>query len=301
VGYNYSESRYAADRMRFPKRVFYGSENGHSLDAWKAVRDNEAIFGQFLWTGVDYLGEAGPWPSRGSNAGLLDLAGFVKSRGWFRQSLWSDSPMAKLATQPTERARGFRGGEPQRSWKYEIGNGIRVLCYTNLPKVSLKLNGRIIGEPRVRDDSTGIIEWELPFEAGKLEVVGRIKDRDDVMDVLETSGSAQAIQANVWAPGTLTKNGVAQVEIRIVDAQGRPVPGVDEEVTCTVNGPLILLGMESGNSRDVGDLRGNRLRTHRGALITYLRAKGSPGKATVTFFAPSLKESVVEIEVGEPN
>jgi beta-galactosidase len=301
VGYNYSESRYTADRMRFPKRVFYGSENGHSLDAWKAVRDNEAIFGQFLWTGVDYLGEAGPWPSRGSNAGLLDLAGFVKSRGWFRQSLWSDTPMAKLATQPTERARGFRGGEPQRSWKYEIGNGIRVLCYTNLPKVSLKLNGRIIGEPRVRDDSTGIIEWELPFEAGKLEVVGRIKDRDEVMDVLETSGSAQAIQAKVWEPGTLTKNGVAQVEIRIVDAQGRPLPGVDEEVTCTVNGPLILLGMESGNSRDVGDLRGNRLRTHRGALIAYLRAKGSPGKAAVTFSAPSLKESVVEIEVGDAN
>lgn len=301
VGYNYSEARYAADRQRFPKRVFYGSENGHSLDAWKAVRDNEAIFGQFLWTGVDYLGEAGPWPSRGSNAGLLDLAGFVKSRGWFRQSLWSELPMAKLATQSAVRSRGFRGGEPQRSWNHEAGAKVRVLCYTNLPKVILILNGRTVGEPRERDDSTGMIEWELPFEEGKLEVVAQNKDQEEVMDVLETSGSARAIKAEVWETRTLTKNGVAQVEIRIVDAQGRSVSGANEEVTCTINGPLRLLGMESGNTRDVGDLRSNRLRTHRGALIAYLRATGPPGKALVTFSAPSLKESVVQIEVGDLN
>lgn len=298
VGYNYSEARYAADRQRFPKRVFYGSENGHSLDAWKAVRDNEAIFGQFLWTGVDYLGEAGPWPSRGSTAGLLDLAGFVKSRGWFRQSLWSDKPMAKLVAQPAGRARGFRGGEPQRSWNYEAGAKVRVLCYTNLPKVSLKLNGRVIGEPKGRDDSTGVIEWELPFEAGKLEVVGPIKDRDEVMDVLETSGAASAIRAEVWKAEPLTKGGVAQVEIRIVDAQGRPVPGFDEKVTCTIDGPLRLLGMESGNLRDVGNPRGNSVRTHRGALIAYLQATQSDGKAKAVFSTPSLKEAAVELVIG---
>jgi hypothetical protein len=278
--------------------VFYGSENGHSLDAWKAVRDNEAIFGQFLWTGVDYLGEAGPWPARGSTAGLLDLAGFVKSRGLFRQSLWSDAPMAKLVTQAAGRARGFRGGEPQRSWNHEAGAKVRVLCYTNLPKVSLKLNGRVIGGPRQRDDSTGVIEWELPFEPGKLEVIGPVKDRDEVMDVLETSGLAHAIRAEVWEARTSTKHGVAQVEIRIVDAQGRPVPGADHEVTCVIDGPLRLLAMESGNPRDVGDLRSNRLRAHRGALIAYLREMGPPGKATARFSAPSLKEAVVEIEAG---
>ena len=96
VGYNYQEARYAADHKTFPKRIIYGSENGHQYDAWLAVKTNSYISGQFLWTGIDYLGEAGEWPNRANGAGLLDLCGFKKPLGWFRQSLWSDKPMVYL-------------------------------------------------------------------------------------------------------------------------------------------------------------------------------------------------------------
>jgi beta-galactosidase len=62
------------------------------------VETNDYIAGQFLWTGVDYLGEADAWPNRANGAGLLDLCGFKKPIGWFRQSLWSDRPMVYLAS-----------------------------------------------------------------------------------------------------------------------------------------------------------------------------------------------------------
>ncbi|MDO9154916.1 MAG: glycoside hydrolase family 2 TIM barrel-domain containing protein, partial [Paludibacter sp.] len=62
TGYNYTEDRYAQDHEKYPTRVIYGSENGHSMESWKAVRDNDYIFGQFIWTGIDYLGESGAWP-----------------------------------------------------------------------------------------------------------------------------------------------------------------------------------------------------------------------------------------------
>jgi len=52
VGYNYQENRYAEDHKKYPSRVIYGSENGHPYDAWLAVRDNDYISGQFLWTGL---------------------------------------------------------------------------------------------------------------------------------------------------------------------------------------------------------------------------------------------------------
>ena len=53
-----------------------------------------------MWTGIDYLGESGKWPSRGFYSGLLDFAGFIKPRGYFRQSLWDEKPMAYLGTYP---------------------------------------------------------------------------------------------------------------------------------------------------------------------------------------------------------
>ena len=65
VGYNYTENRYDQDHATYPDRIIYGSETGSGLDDWYAVRDNDFIFGQFIWTGTDYLGEAGRWPSRG--------------------------------------------------------------------------------------------------------------------------------------------------------------------------------------------------------------------------------------------
>ena len=135
VGYNYTESRYATDHQRYPKRVIYGSENRHDLPAWKAVRDNEHIFGQFLWTGIDYLGESGPWPARGSSAGLLDLAGNIKPNGHYRAALWAEQPVCYIGTYPAmqpggRRNRGRNWVSPYAPaiWNYEEGQRVRVVC-----------------------------------------------------------------------------------------------------------------------------------------------------------------------------
>ena len=88
VGYNYKEHLYEQDHKRFPKKTFIGSENGHSPEAWKVVKDNDYVCGQFLWTGIDYLGEAQGWPVRGSSAGFITTAGFAKEEFFERSKLW---------------------------------------------------------------------------------------------------------------------------------------------------------------------------------------------------------------------
>ena len=88
VGYNYKEQFYAEDHARFPDKPFLGSENSHSIEAWNAVKDNDYICGQFLWTGIDYLGEAHGWPIHGSGAGIMTTAGFPKEEFNERAGLW---------------------------------------------------------------------------------------------------------------------------------------------------------------------------------------------------------------------
>jgi len=94
VGYNYKEQLYVPDRKRYPGHVIYGSENGHGEAEWLAVRDNPGICGQFLWTGIDYLGEAGGWPVRLAPAGLLTTAGFEKPRYYHRKAMWTGESAA---------------------------------------------------------------------------------------------------------------------------------------------------------------------------------------------------------------
>ena len=50
VGYNYTENRYVTDHEAYPDRILYGSETGHGLSSWRAVQENEHIFGQYIWT-----------------------------------------------------------------------------------------------------------------------------------------------------------------------------------------------------------------------------------------------------------
>lgn len=98
VGYNYKEHLYEESHSRFPDKTFLGSENSHSDEAWQAVLDHPYICGQFLWTGVDYLGEARGWPVYGSPAGILTTAGFPKPDYERRKAMWLGGSAASKET-----------------------------------------------------------------------------------------------------------------------------------------------------------------------------------------------------------
>ena len=88
IGYNYKEALYAQDHKRFPDKPIIGSENGKSLEAWQTVLDNDYVMGQFLWVGIDFLGEAHGWPVYCSQAGLLTTDAFPKDVYYERAKMW---------------------------------------------------------------------------------------------------------------------------------------------------------------------------------------------------------------------
>ncbi len=297
VGYNYTESRYAQDHAKYPKRVFYGSENGQSIEAWKAVENNEYIFGQFLWAGIDYLGEAHRWPSRGFTSGLLDLAGFKKSTAYFRESLWSNEPMIYIGTYKNPENKGGFSYDAPSVWNYPVGDTIRVVCYTNCLKAQLNLNGKIVGEAKKYNSETGVIYWDIPFTAGKLEAIGYKSDTVSVKYSVETSKQPQAIKAKVLNKIISSNKGVAQIEIQINDEDGLPVFLADNEITCLLDGPIKLLGLEAGNTSDMGDYTDNKQRVFHGKMIAYIQSVGKKGNAMVTFKSPWLIETIVKLEI----
>lgn len=322
AGYNYTESKYAEDHKTYPNRVIYGSENRHELGAWKYVRDNEYIFGQFLWTGIDYLGESGRWPSRGFYSGLLDFGGFIKPRGYFRQSLWSDKPMAYLGTYPTP-GRGSKsqmkdvwsaldaenegGSYEEKSpsmdawpiWNYSEAQSIRVVCYTNAAKARLELNGKIVGETKDYDDNTGIIYWDIPYQAGKLEAVGLDKNGSEVSRyAIQSSNQPYALTIQQSETSISKDKGLAQIVVQVVDEHGIPVMLSDNEITCQISGPAKLLGLEASNNEDMSDYTDNKQRVFHGHILAYIQANGTEGQIRVRFTSPWLKpvETVINIK-----
>jgi beta-galactosidase len=297
VGYNYTEDRYAMDHIKYPDRIIYGSENGHSYASWKAVRDNEYIFGQFIWTGFDYLGESNAWPSRGFNSGMIDLAGFIKPRGYYRMAMWSENPVTYIGTYLL--TKGSQRGLSDSAlpvWNYSDGDTIRVVCYTNCPQSQLILNGLPIGSPKDGDDNTGIISWDIPYKPGKLEVVGLKEGKETARFSIQTSGRSYAIIAAPDKTSVSKNRDLAHVTIQIVDQNGVPVILADDEVTCTISGPARLLGLESANNTDMTSYRDNSHRVYNGKMLAYIQTTEKSGKVEITFSAPWLKSGKVTLQ-----
>jgi hypothetical protein len=297
VGYNYTENRYAMDHAKYPERVLFGSENGHSMEAWKAVTDNDYIFGQFLWTGIDYLGESHAWPSRGFTSGLLDLNGNKKPRAWFRESLWSEQPMIYAGTLRKGGRERISPTDAPPLWNYQPGDTIRVICFTNCPEAKLLLNGTEAGISGSRDEARGFISWEIPWQPGKLEAIGKAADGRTVQYTLETSRRPYAIRAKAVHDTIRAEKETALIQVTMVDEEGRPVFLSDDEITCTVSGPVRLLGMEASNPTDMGNYSDNRQRVYQGKMMVYVQSTGRKGLAKVSLESPWLKKSEISLNV----
>lgn len=299
TGYNYTESKYKSDHATYPNRVIYGSENRHDIKAWYAVKNNEFIFGQFLWTGIDYLGESRPWPTRGFYSGLVDFSGNIKPRGYFRQSLWSNSPMIYIGTYPQNKHKKNQLSiDALPLWNYQNDEIIRVVCYTNAPKARLELNGVIVGVEKEYDLTTGIIAWDIPFKSGKLEAVG-IDNNNKVISRYQINTAKQASALTVLASSqSIDKDrGVIQLHVQVLDENGQLVMGAENEITCTIKGPAVLLGLEAGNNTDMTDYTDNMQCVYHGNISTYIQAIGKTGTVKVQFKSPSLKSTKVSIEI----
>jgi beta-galactosidase len=275
------------------------------------VADNDYISGQFLWTGIDYLGEAPEWPQRVFPGGVADMAGFPKSDYFWRQALWTksdDKPMVYIAaTQRPQgdnngrrRSFGFgrRGGPPTESWNWNA-SPVRVLCATNCPTVDLVLNGEVVATLNAADDRQGWRSTEIAYAPGKLEAIARDGDRELARTILRTAGEPHHVELTPDAT-TLSVDGhdAAHVTFTIVDEHGVRVPNAEHEVTFEIDGPARLLGIENGATTGDPKYQDNRCQALRGRGLAIIQSnRNEPGTATIRATATGLAPAELKIEV----
>jgi len=303
AGYNYQEYRYVDDHKKYPNRIIYGSENGFAMNVWNDVAKNDFISAQYLWTGIEYLGEAGRFPTKHSTSGMLDLAGLRKPEYFFRQSIWSTKPMVYIGTTlvPTNESEGSIWSQKRADpiWNYNTGDKVRVSCFTNCKSVELFLNNKSLGAKNRADfETTGVIFWDTPFEPGTLKAVAKDAGNKDLVQVLNTAGQAVAITASSDTKQlSIGKRGLAHIELTITDENRNMVYLSRSEITCTITGSAKLLGLENSNPRDTTQYKTNKRSAFKGKLVAYIQAGDKVGPLKITFTSPGLKPANVELEV----
>lgn len=301
AGYNYKEHLYEEDHKRFPESIIYGSENSHSWQAWTAVRDNDYIAGQFLWTGIDYMGEAHGWPVRSSMPGLLDMGGFKKASWHFRKTLWCTSPyiyiFAREKREEGERPRRHRGRPPKwfcEHWNFEEGKMCEIVAYTNSPQAELFVNGKSLGVKKADNPEHGnTIIWELPYEKGEVRAVIEgceysLKTTDNPVKINLSSERCSLISDSY---------DTIRVDVSLTDINGDRVNWEDCEITAQLSGlSARIAGIENGCGFDVTPYSSPSRKLHNGNAVIYIKSTDIKGEATLTVTSPNLEAASLTVK-----
>jgi beta-galactosidase len=295
VGQNYRENELVAIHQAKPSQKVIGTENGHTLSAWLAMRDNPYMSGQFLWAGVDYLGEA-LWPAISYNQGLFDRTGGWKQLSYQRQSWWSDKPVVHIV----RKADNAGVGDWVANWTpsdFGTYDDARIQVYSNCDEVELFLNGKSLGaKAKPTDDSPR--SWEVTFEKGSLKAVAKNKGKEVISDELKTAGDPVKIILTA-DKSKIAKNwdDLTYVTATVVDANGIVCPNADKLISFSVSESGIIAAVDNGDINSHEAYQASERRIYFGQCIAIIKAKSASGKITVTANTPDLISGSVAIEI----
>jgi beta-galactosidase len=303
VGQNYREAELVRAHRDKPTRKILGTENGHDRNVWLMMRDNPAFSGQFLWTGIDYLGES-DWPYTTWGDALLDRTGVVKPAGLERQSWWSDRPM--VAVVRSEAASGGASGRgaaelvdhwtPRDPDTYDEAV---AYVYSNCEEVELVLNGESLGKQAMPKNAAPA-EYRFPFDLGECAAIGFNGGREVARQTLKSAGDAAAIKLTADQGAATTEfDDVVHIEVEVVDAAGVRCPWSDAETTFEVTGPGQLVAVDNGDPQSHESFQGPKRRAYHGRALAIVRRTESAGAVTVKASSPGLDAATVTIHAAQ--
>ncbi|MGA2584981.1 MAG: glycoside hydrolase family 2 TIM barrel-domain containing protein [Tepidisphaeraceae bacterium] len=107
VGTNYRMSELLAAQQAKPTRTLIGTED--QLGDVEILAKNPPLSGIFIWSGVDYLGEAFRFPQITGASGLLDRTDLPKASAYQVATVWTSKPFVAIF-RGAPIGRGARGG-----------------------------------------------------------------------------------------------------------------------------------------------------------------------------------------------
>ncbi|WP_210587208.1 glycoside hydrolase family 2 TIM barrel-domain containing protein [Streptomyces sp. GESEQ-35] len=290
-------------------------EYGHKKD-----RDRKWFTGQFLWSGIDYIGEPTPYnvfPVKACFFGAVDTAGFPKDMYHLFRSQWIGEPMVHLLPM---------------TWNHEQGDVVEVWAYANVDTVELFLNGKSLGlrrfDTKKTVDGRGYLEtteatgddktftdgpypgsytspngsagklhltWKVPYAPGELRAVARSDGKVVATTVLRTAGEPYAVRLTPDRK-SLAADGRSLVFLtaEVVDARGVVVPGAEHLITFEVTGGS-LAGLDNGRQESAERYQASTRTAFHGKALAMVRSGTKAGTLKVTARAQGLHSGTAAV------
>ncbi|NME71062.1 glycoside hydrolase family 2 protein [Flammeovirga aprica] len=142
----------------FPEQI----QTQYHETTWKIIKDRPFVWSSFVWNMFDF--SVAGWNRGGiknlNHKGLVTFDRKVKKDAfYFYKANWSDSPVLHIA-------------EARNDQRTEANTSVKV--FTNLDKVTLKVNGKTIQKKKLTNDMHTVLFENITLKKGKnsIEVLG---------------------------------------------------------------------------------------------------------------------------------
>ncbi len=305
------------------KGIFQISSYDLAYPAWASTADQQwemqdkypGVFGEFVWTGFDYIGEPTPYggdltglrpgtrrydmakelldkqnvtevPSRSSYFGIIDLAGFKKDRFYLYQAKWRpELPMAHIL--------------PHWNWPERKGLVTPVHVYTSGDEAELFLNGKSLGKKK-KGQYEYRLRWDdVKYQPGELSVVAYKNGVKWAEDKIVTTGkptqlTAVADRSSVRPDGT----DLVFITIQVADKNKLVVPGSNNLVNFSIEGPGKIVAVDNGDATSHDPFKASFRKAYNGMCLVIVKAdKGASGQFTVKAQSKGIKGTEVVIGI----
>jgi beta-galactosidase len=263
AGYNYGINRYAHDLKTYPKRLILGSET-FCCDAWRfwqTAEKNVRIIGDFVWAGMDYLGEVGigaweyeeyasdlsahgpGWVAAG--AGRIDLTGKATAEARYMQVVYGTEKMG-IAVVPVPYAKqrhspsAWRMTNAVESWSWNgcDGTDTKVEVYSKADYVELYVNETLVGKKKTGENCKAV--FDVIYHDGRVKAVAcdSAGSRLDEI-VLETAGEKTVLTLEPEM-NVVHRDDLCYMRMKYTDTKGNVKPLCRGEIKVSADGGKIL-------------------------------------------------------------
>jgi len=323
VSYNYRSDSFRTWHAQYPELVFIASETraygtrekedyqhiDFSDNSWNDMESYVA--GQFIWTGIDYLGESDQWPKRGWKTGLMETNGFIKPHAWYIASRYRKDAMVKLTVKDSLLADSlnrlnswqtkWEGAPLVDHWSFADDPAEKeVVVFTNCSRVDIELNNRILHTLTRNNFPDGVIKARVPYESGELIAHGYyLGEKGELLQVSDTLNSAHAPYAlamNADRNQVTHDNRIVHITTSVVDSTGQLNPHSEHLVNYELDGPGRIRAIDNGDLTDHTPQGSASREMRKGRQLLILQAGSEPGDLVVSATAEGLRPSTVKIK-----
>ncbi|MDR2234468.1 MAG: DUF4982 domain-containing protein [Tannerella sp.] len=307
---------------RNPNMIMYGSESYalDAFDAWAAVEKYPYLIGDFIWTAIDYLGEASigwlGYPNKKEHypwnlafTGDIDICGWKRPQSYYRDAFWNKDNITIAVHPPVPSFELPRNREVWSRWHFDDivfdwnWNGmerkpIAIDIYSSTNEVELFLNGRSLGRKPAGRENKNMASYLVPYEKGELKAIGYNANGTTVENVLHSSDDVDRIK--VTSDRSLIKadgQDLCYVDIELLDQNGILNPKAENRLDFLVSGDASIVAVGNANPVSLESYTLPTRKAWRGKCLVIIRSGQNKGDVILTVKSPGLKDASVRIGV----